>query len=126
MKHFPKGQFSAPNWDEDNGAVNDGPVLVETRGYMTLRQQVERALASGVLYEQWKREQFPPEVEVPEDFYPPGYSPDEMDLMMEHQLVVDGRKRAHARVENDERMKKEAAEKAAAEPAPATESIDNT
>lgn len=103
MRHFPIGTGYAPNYDIDNGAVNDGPEIVETRGYMTLKQQIDRALAAGVLHETWRREHFPPDFDVPDDYEPPAYAPDEQELLQEYQLMVDGRSRAMARLEAEQR-----------------------
>ena len=115
-KQFDRGTGFSPNYDVDNRAVNDGPTIVETRGYMTLRQQIERALAAGILQERWRREHFPPDIDIPDDFMPPDYAPDEQDLYAEYQLIIDGRTRAQARLEHAERLKAEEAEAEAQEP----------
>ncbi len=112
MRIWPVGTLFAPNW-EDPVPGEPGDSIVETRGYMTLQQQIERALAAGILYEEWRKAHFPPDSSVPDDFEPEGYEPDEMDIMQEYQLLVDGRTRAMARIEQAERKAKEEAEEAA-------------
>ena len=108
MRQFPKEAVEAPNKAEKNQIVNDGPVLVETRGYMTLRQQIERALAAGVLHENWRREHFPADFDIPEDYWPQGYLEEEQDILAQYQFVVDGRTRAMARLEQAQKKEAEA------------------
>ena len=116
MRHFPVGTLHGPNWDEEKGKdFSDRIPIVETRGYMTLRQQIERALAAGILYENWKREHFPADFDIPDDYEPPGYQAEEQDLYAEYQLIVDGRSRTMARLEQAQR-KKEAEENRDPEP----------
>ena len=108
MRNFPAEALYAPNWEEDNRPTDFGPVLVETRVYMTLRQQIERALAAGVLQENWRRAHFPADFDVPDDYWPPDYAPEEQDIMAEYQYVVDGRTRTMARLERAQRKAEEA------------------
>lgn len=108
------GTYDSPN----DVAMEDnfGPSVTDTLGAMTHKQQIDRIMAAGRQLENWRRAHFPPGTDVPDDFVPPGYNPDYMDLVDEARQIVNGKTRAAARVAVAEKKAAEAAEKAAEQP----------
>ena len=100
---------SLPFYRENDGRTfAEGPFeesVVETAGYMSAQQQVERLLAAGTVHAAWKKAHFPPDTDVPDDFVPPDYAPTELEVIDEARLVVAGKTRAQARREIAEREK---------------------
>lgn len=98
-----------PFYREDDGRTfAEGPFeesVVETAGYMTAQQQVQRLLAAGKLSDAWRKAHFPPDTDIPDDFVPPDYAPTELEILDEARMVVAGKTRAQARKEISEREK---------------------
>lgn len=96
--------------DPADGYYKEGPFedsVVETAGYMSARQQIERLIAAGTINAAWKKAHFPPETDVPEDFVPPDYAPSELDIIDEARAVIAGKTRAQARKDAYEKAKLE-------------------
>lgn len=107
MRKYPtKGHGVTPQ------SIGEGPfedAIVETAGYMTARQQIQRIQAAGVLLQDWRNSHYPPDGEIPDEFTPPGYAPEYFDIVEESRAIVAGKTAAAARIE---RAAKKAAEEA--------------
>jgi hypothetical protein len=84
---------------------------------MTMKQQIDRIRAAGIVQGAWRRAHFPPDEAVPDDFVPPEYNPTEMDLIDEAKRVLNG-KAANAAQARKQKAEEHSYGKVPPEPAP--------
>ena len=73
-----------------------GPSTVDGSGYLSNKEQVDRLLAAGRLSDDWLSAHFSEPAEVPDDYRPPNYAMDKIDLVEMSRDVLRGLSEAEA------------------------------
>ena len=107
MKHFPANIYDMKKTDSVGGLTITQPSKTNRAGAMTKKQQIKRLMAQGQINAAWANGMFPGDGDIPDDFVPPDYQPDQMAVLDEARAVVkghnEGAARAIAKKKMDER-----------------------
>lgn len=104
MKKFPADAYAMKKADSVGGLTITEPSKTNRAGAMTKKQQIQRLMAQGKINRAWRNGMFPGDGDIPDDFVPPDYSPDEMAVLDEQRAIVAGKNAGEARIEAKRKM----------------------